>query len=238
MLTLAPGPEAQLVELAGAVDPHRWMLVGGLMVHLHAHVAGVRHQRPTNDVDIVLLPSPGTHTQTAAALGRIGYLPHESLDHTAPFHRFVRGREQIDVMGFDDRARYRGRRVLQVPGAKSASKRIAWVEIASGSSIQLPDLASAISLKGAALQTDGAGRPRHAQDGITLFACTAEQEISLSRSMRANVNHLISELENPTHWLSVPAAMRLRAVRAIQQLRPDWNLPTAVPSAGRTRPRA
>lgn len=65
------------------------MLVGGLMVHLHAHLARVGHQRPTNDVDIVLLLSPGTYTETAAALGRVGYLPHESLDHTAPFHRWT-----------------------------------------------------------------------------------------------------------------------------------------------------
>jgi hypothetical protein len=236
MLTLAPGPEAQLIELAGVLDPERWMLVGGLMVHLHAHLAGVSHQRPTNDVDIVLLPRPGAYPGAATALAQIGYLPHESLDHTAPFHRFVRGSEQIDVMSSDDRVRYRGRRVLQVPGAKSAAKRASSIEIAPGVSIQLPDLASALSLKGAALHTDGAGRPRHTQDGITLFACAAGQELSLSRSMRANINGLISALESPAYWLSVPAAVRLRAVRGIQKVRPEWALPAEVQGGGRARP--
>lgn len=236
MLTLAPGPEAQLVELAGVLDPARWMLVGGLMVHLHAHLAGVGHQRPTNDVDVVLLPGAGAYAEMATALEKLGYRAHESLDHTAPFHRFVRDSEQVDVMATDDRVRYRGRRVLQVPGAKSAAKRTIAVEIASGVSIQLPDLASALSLKGAALQTEGAGRPRHAQDGITLFACAAGQDISLSHSMRANVNQIIGELGSPNHWLSVPASKRIRAVRGIQQIRPDWVLPAAVAGSGRARP--
>ena len=132
MLTLSPGPEAQLVELARALDPGRWMLVGGLMVHLHAHLAGVGHQRPTNDVDVVLLPGAGAYVETAGALEKLGYRPHESLDHAAPFHRFVRGNEQVDVMASGDRVRYHGRHVLQVPGAKSAAKRTIVVEIASG----------------------------------------------------------------------------------------------------------
>lgn len=93
MLTLAPGPERQLIELARAIVPEGWMLVGGLMVHLHAHLAGVRHSRPTNDVDVVLLPGSVRYGDVAASLERLGYRPHSSLDHAAPFHRFTRDSE-------------------------------------------------------------------------------------------------------------------------------------------------
>lgn len=210
------------------------MLVGGLMVHLHAQLAGVGHHRPTNDVDI-LLPGAGAYAGTAAALEQLGYRPHDSLDHTAPFHRFIRGAEQIDVMATDERVRYRGRRVLQVPGAKSAAKRTIEVGIAQGLSIRLPDLAAALSLKGAALQIEGASRARHVQDGITLFACLPGGDISLSNSMRSNLNQLIAELEHPHHWLSTPAAIRLRAVRGIRQVRPGWVVPVAVAGHQRTR---
>jgi len=212
------------------------MLVGGLMVHLHAHLAGVGHQRPTNDVDVVVLAGAGSYAQVAAAVEMLGYRPHESLDHTAPFHRFVRGREQVDVMAVDERTRYLGRRVLQVPGARSAAKRTIPVEVSNGVFVRLPDLASALSLKGAALQTDGAGRPRHAQDGITLFACAAGQDLSLSNSMRVNVNRMVAELGDPNHWLSVPAAKRIRAVRGIQRFRSGWALPAAVEATRRGRP--
>lgn len=51
------------------------MLVGGLMVHLHAHLAGVRHQRPTNDVDVVVLPGSISYAEVAATLNRLGYRP-------------------------------------------------------------------------------------------------------------------------------------------------------------------
>ena len=68
------------------------MLVGGLMVHLHAHLAGVGHQRPTNDVDVVVLAGAGSYAQVAAAVEMLGYRPHESarfgdLGRGAPGYR-------------------------------------------------------------------------------------------------------------------------------------------------------
>ena len=142
MLTLAPGPERQLVELAHVTDPQTWMLVGGLMVHIHAHMARVPHSRPTNDVDVVLLPGRGYYPVTAAALASVGYAPQESLDSSAPFHRFVRGSDIVDVMVGEGRGvRFLGRRVVEVPGSRSATNHATWVELEQKVSINLPDLA-------------------------------------------------------------------------------------------------
>lgn len=37
------------------------MLVGGMMVHIHAYLAGIQDSRPTNDVDVVLLSGRGRY---------------------------------------------------------------------------------------------------------------------------------------------------------------------------------
>ena len=42
-----------MLDLADAHLP-RWVLAGGLMVHLHLHEAGVRPHRVTLDVDVVV----------------------------------------------------------------------------------------------------------------------------------------------------------------------------------------
>jgi fructose-specific component phosphotransferase system IIB-like protein len=56
------------------------MLVGGLMVHAHAHRAGIQHARPTDDADLVVELGAGSYAEAAAVLRRLGYVPHESLD--------------------------------------------------------------------------------------------------------------------------------------------------------------
>ncbi len=112
-------------EIAGVLHPQRWMLVGGLMVHSHALVAGIEHPRPTDDADLVVELRAGSYGEAAAAVQQLGYLRHESLDDRAPFHRFTRGREHVDLMAPEDRtARFAGRPVLTVPGSRSALRRM------------------------------------------------------------------------------------------------------------------
>jgi hypothetical protein len=41
-------------EIANNLSPDRWMLVGGLMVHPHAQLAGTQHWRPTDLTDLVV----------------------------------------------------------------------------------------------------------------------------------------------------------------------------------------
>ncbi|MDR0417057.1 MAG: nucleotidyltransferase family protein [Propionibacteriaceae bacterium] len=196
------------------------------MTHLHARAAGVPHQRPTNDVDLVLLPA-GTYSDTARALRSLGYRPHESIDAGSPFHRFARGADIVDVMASEGRRlKFLNRPVLEAPGTRSALSRTVLFHVGGQTHVNLPDIASALSVKGAAAQTDGLSRAKHIDDAITLFACASNQELVLSRSMRRHINHLITDLSRLTPWLSVAVDKRVRAVQTIRRIRPGWEAPT------------
>ena len=54
-------------EVASHLSPDRWMLVGGLMVHAHAQLAGIQHSRPTDDADLVVEARAGSPTESATS---------------------------------------------------------------------------------------------------------------------------------------------------------------------------
>ena len=87
--------------------------------------------------------------------------------------------------------------VLSVPGSRSALGLTIDYVTPTGTTIRIPDLGSALSLKGAALGTPSANRLRHAQDAITLFACADPDGLELSRPMRTNINRAITALSDP-----------------------------------------
>ena len=216
-------------QIALVLPPDRWMLVGGLMVQAHAGLAGVLHSRPTVDADLVVEVRAGSYSEAAWALEGLGYARHEPLDDRAPFHRFTRGRDQLDLMAPEDKAvRFAGRAVIGVPGSRSALNRTVEFVTPGGVGIRIPDLASALSLKGAAHQLPGINRARHLQDAITLFACADTSVLDFSTSMRRNVNHLINALDTTQAWAAADPSSRLRAVRAIRRTRPDWVIPSFV----------
>lgn len=102
--------------MAATLNPDGWVLVGGLMVHCHARRAGVTHVRPTDDADIVVELQTQTYAAHAAALLTLGFTPHESVDSDAPFHRFLRDGETVDLMVPDRESwspRYRGRELIK-----------------------------------------------------------------------------------------------------------------------------
>lgn len=226
-------------QIARVLPAERWMLVGGLMIHAHARLAGIPHPRPTDDADLVVEVRAGSYSEAARALHELGYQRHEPLDHRAPFHRFTRGGEHVDLMAPEDRpVRFAGRDVLGVPGSRSALNRTIPFTLPTGVVIRIPDLASALSLKGAAYHQPGANRQRHLQDAVTLFACADTTVMELSTSMRRNINHLINALDTTVAWAGTDPSSRRRAVRAIRQIRPDWAVPDYVlqQRPGRTRP--
>ncbi len=213
-------------QIAQILPPERWMLVGGLMVHAHARLAGIPHPRPTDDADLVVELRAGKYGEAARALQGLGYQRHEPLDDGAPFHRFTRGSEQIDVMAPEGKSvRFAGRDVLTVPGSRSALNRTIVFTTPTGVGIRIPDLASALSLKGSAYHLPGINRVRHLQDAVTLFACSDATVLELSASMRRNVNHLINALDTTDGWAAAEPSSRRRAVRAIHLIRPEWITP-------------
>ena len=122
--------------------------------------------------------------------------------------------------------RFAQRAVLEVPGAKSALKRTITHTLASGTRITIPDMESALSLKGAAMSTATPNKIRHLQDATVLFACLPSTgPANTSKSMRSNINRLIAGLESPAPWSATPLEVRLRALTAIQSIRPGWKAP-------------
>lgn len=216
-------------EIANNLSPDRWLLVGGLMVHAHAQLAGIPHARPTDDVDLVVEVRTGSYAQAAAVLQQLGYVQHESLDRHAPFHRFTRGREHVDLMGPEGKpVRFLGREVLAVPGSRSALNRTITYQTAGGVAIRIPDVESALSLKGAAFRLPGPNSVRHLQDAVTLFACLDTAQPDISKSMKKNINNLISAMDNPEAWSFADPTNRRRAVRAIRAVQPAWEPPAFV----------
>ena len=57
----------RLDQIAHMLPPERWLLVGGLMVHAHARLAGVPHGRPTDDADLVVEVRAGSYSEAARA---------------------------------------------------------------------------------------------------------------------------------------------------------------------------
>lgn len=220
-------------EVASVLDPKSWMLVGGLMVHAHSALAGVPNPRPTDDADIVLEVGVVNYAEAGRKLAEIGFEPTNPLDHREPSYRFVRGADQIDLMVPDRMTgiRFRQRSVLTVPGADSAIKRTQPFALPSGVVVRIPDLPSALSLKGAAYRTASANPVRHLRDGVVLFACAdgATELLPPSKSMRSNINHLLQGLSRPEAWSGIAAETAAKASRAIRKhYRADWKQPVAV----------
>ncbi len=234
---------ANVAELAAVLPPSSWVLIGGLMVHAHADLAGLVHPRPTDDVDVVVEVQVMSYPRAAAALEAIGYRRREPLDRRTPFHRFERtrcgesgrGGDVVDLMAPEGSAvRFAGRDVIRVPGSRSALRRTVSYPLGDGAEpsasvvdgpVRIPDLSSAISLKGAALRTPSANPVRHLQDAVTLFACVDRSTVDLSKSMRQHANHLINALDSVEAWSFADPHTRRKAVRAIRTVRPDWRIP-------------
>ncbi len=117
----APWPQAR--ELATAVT-EGWVLVGGLMVDVHARIAGVT-SRATVDVDALLDVALLRVPDIDEGLRRLGYHFHASIDEKAPAHRWMRGTDGavIDILVPDHMARpprFRRRGTVAAPGGTSS----------------------------------------------------------------------------------------------------------------------
>lgn len=224
-------PFSLLLEVAQIFKPGTWILVGGLMVHCHAQMAGITHLRPTDDADIVVKLHTGSYATHAQALITVGFVPHEPINVDAPFHRFVRGIEIVDLMVSDRqsrRSRYMGRDIVRVPGSGSALKRAIEYELNNDVRIHIPDLPSAISLKGAAHQVPSVNRVRHLQDAVTLLACGGPTglEPEPSKSMRSNLNHVVQCLmDSAEAWSLTAPANRIRAIQCLEAFSQVWQTP-------------
>ncbi|MCG6567706.1 hypothetical protein [Tessaracoccus sp. ZS01] len=223
-----------LDEVASVLPPAHWMLVGGLMVHAHATLAGVENNRPTIDADIVVeVMTSGSYQAAARAIQQLGFEPHDPVNPDAPSYRFDREADRIDLMIQDRRraVRFQRRTVLQVPASDSALKNTNIFVLPSGSAIRIPTLAGALALKGAACATASPNPIRHAQDGIVLLACADALGVpTFSKSQTKHVNRLLQDLNKIEAWsLAGPVEVR-RAMRAVRVIKSDWETPAFLAS--------
>ncbi|WP_104063742.1 hypothetical protein [Arthrobacter sp. 4R501] len=229
-------PWPQCVELARNLAAQHWTLVGGLMVQLHAARAGLAVARPTADVDIVLhLETPGTTVaQVHAILAGMGYTLQTSIDSAAPAHRFVRGKEQVDVMVADRVAphvpqRLGGHDMFALPAGTQALKRTVYCRFSvpavdddgDGDDekdvlISIPNVLGALVLKGAAYREDSRDTRRHLDDAVVLSACVLEPLTTrdqMKGSDRSRIIGLHDGLGNRAHqsWMLLEDEERQRA---------------------------
>jgi hypothetical protein len=232
-----------VAELAAAVPASAWTLIGGLMVQLHAILAGLPVVRPTDDVDVLLHVETGRGRAAAVAhaLEELGYQLTPSIDpRTGTAHRFIRRGAVVDLVSSEgsvvdmvaaDHAppktleRIRGYDLVQVTGGTQALRRtvLAELEIAADvpTTISVPDAFGALILKAAAHKADTRDRERHLTDAAVLLACVDPfEERTSSGSDRSRLLHLRRYLGDPMvpAWLLLPEDARRNGQAALDLL--------------------
>ncbi|WP_404445723.1 hypothetical protein LG315_01670 [Microbacterium marinum] len=187
-------PWSLLFEIAQVTTPGEWVLVGGLMVHVHAVRAGIRASRPTEDVDLLLNIAASTVAAVAGPLQTIGFRPADPLGR-AVLHRFHRGQESIDIMvERGASARWGRRSIFQAPAARQAIDRSDWYDLRGADRtvrIAVPDALGAIVAKAAAYTVDQRDRKRHLDDlAVLLSAAGGRRGLDLERLTTRDNQHL------------------------------------------------
>lgn len=218
-------PWPLVFEIASVLPAHSWVLVGGLMVQLHARAAGVEEFRPTHDVDALIdvMAARVSVAGITAALTARGFDVIEPGWPESPVHRLRRDDDVIDVLVADHlpkhaQLRLRGHPVLAVDGGAQALARTQQVVIehdAGTVELTVPDLLGALVLKAAAHMADRRDRERHLRDAALLASLITDHRRELGRlqgSDRKRLRHLNEALNDPLDdaWLLSPDDARQR----------------------------
>ena len=221
-------PWTTIFEAARAIDVSDWVLVGGLMVQLHARRASISPPRVTKDVDLIadVQTNRSSFESIGTALASIGFEVVVPDARTSPIYRFARGDEQVDVMVADHlpsgmKPRLRQRPAFAVEGGAQALNRrdIFAVNSTRGTiTIGAPDVLGALIGKGAAYLVDQRDRGRHVEDAAVLLASidsVGDLDLTLNANDRKRLRALASELVDQLHsaWFVLPEGAKLRALR-------------------------
>jgi hypothetical protein len=212
-------PWPVVIEVAAVLPPRSWVLVGGLMVQLHARAADVEEVRPTHDVDALVdvMAAGVSMAGITAALTTRGFVVVEPGWPGSPAHRLRRDDDVIDVLVADHLPRHaqprlRRHPVMVVDGGAQALARTQQVVIEhKGDVVELsvPDLLGALVLKAAAHMADRRDRERHLRDAALLASLISDHRRELGRlegSDRKRLRHLNDALSDPLDdaWLLLP----------------------------------
>ena len=194
---------SKLVELSRHLRLDDWLLVGGQMVALHCHVAGVT-------------PGRAMHLE-----------PQPSLDGRHQ-HRFRNDEMILDVLVPDHTPKHLvlrllGRDPVPIVGGARALQRAAYCSVdtvAGLAEIPIPDLRGALVLKARAWTSDTRDRDRHLFDLAQLSALIDDPlsfgECLDNKELRAlrRVDMALAATSDP--WLRIADARRAEAIEAWQ----------------------
>ncbi len=224
-------PWPTVFEIAAKLAPAAPVLVGGLMVQVHAQLADIGELRPTRDVDILidLLAGDATVAQVAGQLRQIGFELRIPLTDGAPAHRFIRGDDVVDLLVPDHQRptpRLGGRSAMQIDAGRQALGRLLEIEADTSDglvTIRIPDLLGALILKAAAHRVDPRDRDRHLRDAALLAAAIDDPLVERDRmtsSDLARAEYIAAELADPFQdaWQLLSEDARERGRDTIQIL--------------------
>lgn len=222
---------AHLARFAGHLQPTDWVLVGGQMVALHCHIAGITPGRATTDIDIVanVLVNPSALFACRDAASALDLTAQPSGNNRRQ-HRFRNDSLVLDVMVPDHlpkhlSLRIAGRDPVPIEGGYRALQRAARCAItteAGEAIVPVPDLQGALVLKARAYVADSRDRGRHQFDLAQLCAAVHDPMALAaaldSKELRAlrRVTMPLAVTQDP--WLRVDAALRADALEAWQTL--------------------
>lgn len=174
-----------------ALLPADWVLIGGLMVQLHAFELGVVDVRATKDVDVLGQVRPqGTLAAIDAALQREGFtdVPPD-MDGYA--RRYERDGLIVDVLAPDGvkpaPALGRGRVAIGVPGGSQALARQEQVTIRRGDrsfALRRPTLLGAILIKARSLMVHH--EPDAQREDLLLLLSLVDDPRAMAKELKAS----------------------------------------------------
>ncbi|WP_420613882.1 hypothetical protein [Candidatus Spongiisocius sp.] len=219
-----------LLELAD-LRPREWTLIGGQMVLVHATEAGVRPQRLSTDLDILVnarVVTGGVREFVQAIEGRGFVLAGASPQGVA--HRYRRDRVSIDVLAPEglgprtDVTTTPPGHTVQVPGGTQALNRTELLPIAAGPAQGLlprPSLLGALVVKAAAVVVDDV--PDDQRSDLALLLSLIQQPIELRDKLSSKDKQRIRarcEMLDPLHraWSQLPTSQADRGRAALRLL--------------------
>jgi predicted nucleotidyltransferase len=166
-----------------------------------------------------------------ADLGSLGFIPQEPGWPDAPYHRFTRGPDIVDLLVPDHlsariRASVMRRPVMAVDGGAQALERTMTVTLADGDGrvpVRIPDVLGALVFKAAAATTVRRDNARHLYDGALLAGLVTDYATERSRLHghdRQRLLYLADQLEDPDHpaWTVLPTDLAQRGRDALHFL--------------------
>lgn len=227
-------PWSTIFDVIEATDANDWVLVGGLMVQLHARRANIPPPRATKDVDLVVdvATNSASVAHIATALLRIGFEPVVPASRREPIYRFQRDAEQVDLMVADHLPARLTPRFMMRPafaataGEQSLRRRDTFVLTSTTRSVTLgaPDALGALIGKGAAHIVDSRDPGRHLDDAAVLLASIdsvgALDLATLNANDRRRLVVIARALSDTTHtaWLTLDDNQRAKARRNLEAL--------------------